>query len=341
MAVSLVTVALSYGDTQNSPPPGTLNYVEGQVTYQGQKETPKSVGTTYVDSNQQLQTQDGYAEMLLTPGVYLRLGHNSAVTMLSPGLANTRVELTKGAAMLEVDELFRQNNLSVVVDNTLTQIQKQGLYAFSADPGSVKVLAGEAVVTADDRHVTVGKGHQVMLADGQRPARQNFDKAAFENDSLYRWSMLRSQYATESNVNEGNALMAAGGWGGPGWYWDPFMWDFAFMPGWGMGWGAFGYPFFSPWMVGFAPYYGFYGYHYGVGNGVYNYPVTRAANQPLPPLAHNTVAGSAGFRALPRSMAANRMSAPGGFRGGFDGGFHGGGFAGGGFHGGGGFGGHR
>ncbi len=342
MAVSLVTVALGYGDTQNSPPPGTLNYVEGQVTYQGQKETPKSVGTTYLEKNQDLQTQDGHAEMLLTPGVYLRLGHDSAVTMLSPGLANTRVELTKGAAMLEVDELFKQNNLTMVVDNTLTQIEKQGLYAFDANPGSVKVLDGKAVVTVDDRQVKVGKGHEVLLAEGQRPVRRKFDKAAFDNDSLYRWSMLRSQYATESNVNEGNALMESGGWWGPGWYWDPFMWDFAFMPGWGMGWGAFGYPFFSPWMVGYAPYYGFYGYNHGFGSSFYHYPVTRAGNQPLPPLAHHGVAGSAGFRALPRSMAGNRMGAPGafrggvgGFRGGFNGGFHGGGFAGGGFHGGG------
>ena len=93
-----------------------------------------------------------------------------------------------------------------------------------------------------------------------------------EEDPLYRWSKLRSDYATESNVDAGNALMMDGGWWGPGWYWDPFWMDFAFMPGFGMGWGPFGYPFFSPWMVGYAPYYGFgYGGGYGGYGGYRGY----------------------------------------------------------------------
>jgi hypothetical protein len=337
--VSLAAVALGLADAQNSPPPGTLNYVEGQVSVQGQVETPKSVGSTYLAPDQEIQTQNGNAEMLLTPGVYLRLGHNSAVTMISPGLANTQVELSKGSAMLEVDELFKQNNLSVVTDNSTTEIEKQGLYAFSAQPGSVKVLDGKAVVTEDDRHLSLKKGHEALLAAGQAPVQKKFDKQAFENDPLYRWSMLRSDYATESNVNEGNALMSAGGWWGPGWYWDPYMWDFAFMPGFGMMWGPFGYPFFSPWAVGYAPYYGFYGhgYGYGAGTGFYHYPVTRAGN--LPPLAHEPMRGAAGFQAFPHSMTMNRGFSGGGFRGGgFAGVPHG--FGGGGFHGGGG-GGHR
>jgi hypothetical protein len=290
-----------------------------------------------------MQTQDGNAEMLLTPGVYLRIGHNSAVTMISPGLADTQVELTKGSAILEVDELFKQNNLSVLMDNSTTQIEKQGLYDFTVEPASVKVLDAKAVVTEDDRHLSLGKGHEALLTEGQAPIQKKFNKQQFDNDALYRWSMLRGQYATESNVNEGNALVSAGGWWGPGWYWDPMMWDFAFMPGWGMGWGAFGYPFFSPWAVGYAPYYGFYGgYGYGFGTGFYHYPVNRAPTRSLPPLAREPMRGATGFQSFPHSMATNRsMGMPrggfsgGGFRGGA-GGFHGGGGFGGGFHGGGG-----
>lgn len=343
LSVVLATAALSTADAPNSPPPGTLNYVEGQVLVQGQVQTPKSVGSTYVESHQQLATQNGNAEMLLTPGVYLRLGHDSAVTMLSPGLADTQVELTKGSAMLEVDELFNQNNISVVVDNSMTQIEKQGLYDFNAQPGSVKVLDGKATVSEDDHRVNLKKGHEALLAEGQPPAVRKFDKDQVENDSLYRWSMLRSEYATESNVNAGNALMADGGWWGPGWYWDPFWMDFAFMPGFGTMWGPFGYPFFAPWNVWAAPYYGFYGYGGGY-LGHYAYPAGRGPTRAYPPLARRPAAGSAGFHTLPHAMADGHMGAPGG-------GFHGGGFAGGmrggfgggfggGFHGGG-FGGHR
>jgi hypothetical protein len=333
----LVAAAIGVADTSNTlnnnPPPGTLNYVEGQVSVQGQKQSPKSVGTTYLEPNQVLDTRNGNAEMLLTPGIFLRIGHNSEVKMISPGLADTQVQLTNGSAMLEVDELFKENNLSVVVDGATTRIEKQGLYDFNANPPSVKVLDGKAVTYEGDQKVNLKKGHETLLAEAQPLAQQKYNKDQVEDDPLYRWSKLRGEYATQSNVETGNALMTDGGWWGPGWYWDPFWYDFAFMPGFGMGWGPFGYPFFSPWCVGWAPYYGFRG---GYG-GYYHYQAAGSRGRgSLPPLAHKPAAGSAGFRALPRSMAmgGGRMGM-GGFRGGSMGGFHGGGMMGG-FHGGGG-----
>ena len=331
--VLLATAALGVADSANMPPPGTLNYVEGQVSVQGQKQTPKSVGSTYLESNQELDTGNGNAEMLLTPGAYLRIGHNSEVKMISPGLADTQVQLMKGSAMLEVDELFKENNMSVVVDGATTRVEKQGLYDFNTNPASVKVLDGKAVTYEGDQHVNLKKGHEALLAEAQPLAGQKFDKSEVEDDPMYRWSDLRSEYATNSNVEQANALMAEGGWWGPGWYWDPFWWDFAFMPGWGMGmmWGPFGRPFFSPWAVGWAPYYGF-----GYGGRYYHYPVALGAGNraaaALPPLAHQPAKGSPGFRALPRTMAMNRggmrgmpMGRMGGFQGaGVGGGFHGG-----------------
>jgi hypothetical protein len=333
--VALVLVcaaAVAAADSTNMPPPGTLNYVEGQVFVQGRQQTPKSVGSTYLGANQEMDTHQGYAEMLLTPGIYLRLGHNSALTMISPGLANTQVQLTKGSAMLEVDELFKQNNVDVVVGNTKTEVDKIGLYDFQAEPGSVGVLDGKATFFEDDRRINLTKGHEVTFAAAQGPVRQKFDKSQVENDPLYRWSMLRSQYATEANVNEGQMLMAEGGWWGPGWYWDPYWWSFAFMPGWGLGWGPFGYPFFSPWYAGFAPYYGFYGYAPGVA-GHYPYPAQRLSSGALPPLAHRLTPTSPGFHSFPQSARTGRMSPMGmaGARSGNLGAVRGGGFSGGGF----------
>jgi len=302
----LATAAFGIANNADSPPPGTLNYVEGQVSVEGQKQTPKSVGSTYLDPNQVLDTANGNAEMLLTPGAYLRIGHNSEVKMISPGLADTQVQLTKGSAMLEVDELFKENNMSVVVGGATTRVEKRGLYDFNADQPSVKVLDGDAVTYEGDQRVNLKKGHEVLLAEGQPLKAQKFDKTEVESDPLYRWSDLRSEYATNSNVQEANALWAAGGWWGPGWYWDPLWMDFAFMPGWGLGWGPFGWPFFSPWAVGWAPYYGF-----APGGRFYHYPVAMQADPrtpaATPPLARQQpVKGSPGFRALPKSMAMNR-----------------------------------
>jgi hypothetical protein len=350
--VLLAAAAFGIADTTNMPPPGTLNYVEGQVSVQGQKQSPKSVGSTYLEPNQVLDTGNGNAEMLLTPGTYLRIGHNSEVKMISPGLADTQVQLTKGSAMLEVDELFKENNVSVVVDGATTRVEKQGLYDFDANQPSVKVLDGKAVTYEGDQKINLRKGREALLAEAPAESQisnlrsQKFDKNQVEDDPLYRWSKLRSEYATNSNVETANALWAEGGWWGPGWYWDPFWYDFAFMPGWGMMWGPFGWPFFSPWAVGWAPYYGF-----GYGGRYYHYPVALIGGaRALPPLAHQPTAGSAGVRALPRTMAMSRggmrgmpMGRMDGFGGaGVGGGFHGGfggARAGGGFQGG--FGGRR
>jgi hypothetical protein len=331
MLAVLVVAGLAVADTSNTmPPPGTLNYVEGQVSVQGQIQSPKSVGSTYLEPNQVIDTANGHAEMLLTPGVYLRLGDQSEARMISPGLADTQVQVTHGTAMVEVDELFKENNISVVMDCSTTQLEKQGLYAFNAGRPTVEVLDGKAVVTEGDNRVQLTKGHEALLAESQPPVKQKYDKSQVEDDPLYRWSKLRSEYATEANVDSGNMLLAEGGWWGLGWYWDPFWADFAFMPGMGMFWGPFGFPFFSPWMVGWAPYYGFGG---GFG-GYYHY---AAAAGRVPPLAHPVTRGSTGFRPLPRS-AAGGQAAMGGFGGRSMASMHGGGSMGG-FHGG--FGGRR
>src|SRR5579863_8793891 len=113
--------------------PGTLNYVEGQVTVAGQTVTSHSVGSVQVEPNQVLETGQGRAELLLTPGVFLRVGDNSAVRLVSPELANTRVEVLRGQAIVEVTELFKDNNLWIAMNGTSTRLDKEGLYAFNAN----------------------------------------------------------------------------------------------------------------------------------------------------------------------------------------------------------------
>src|SRR5579863_9926149 len=73
--------------------PGTLNYVEGQVYLGAQSLNAKSVGTVELDPGQTLTTQNGKAEILLTPGVFLRLGDNSAATMMSSSLTYTKMSV--------------------------------------------------------------------------------------------------------------------------------------------------------------------------------------------------------------------------------------------------------
>jgi hypothetical protein len=45
---------------------------------------------------------------------------------------------------------------------------------------------------------------------------QKLGKNLVESDPLYRWSKLRSEYASEANVETANAVVVNGGWYGPG-----------------------------------------------------------------------------------------------------------------------------
>ena len=90
--------------------PGTLNYLEGQASIGNQSLASKDVGTADLENGQVLETGNGMAEILLTPGVYLRLGNKTSVKMISNSLTNTEVRLHHGDAMVEVDELYHENN---------------------------------------------------------------------------------------------------------------------------------------------------------------------------------------------------------------------------------------
>ena len=143
--------------------PGTLNYIEGQASIGDQSLNAKSVGSVELQPGQTLTTGNGKAEILLTPSVFLRLGDNSTVRMISSNLTNTQADLMKGQATVEVAEIHQYNNLRVGEDGATTEMLKDGLYAFDADQAQVRVLKGEAQVQDNDQNVTVKGGHELDL----------------------------------------------------------------------------------------------------------------------------------------------------------------------------------
>jgi len=67
-----------YNNRRQTAMPGTLNYVEGEASVGDQSLDSKSVGSATLQDGQVLETGNGKAEVLLTPGVYLRLGSNNS-----------------------------------------------------------------------------------------------------------------------------------------------------------------------------------------------------------------------------------------------------------------------
>jgi hypothetical protein len=313
--------------------------VEGQAAIGSQALSSKSVGQAELQAGQVLDTQSGKAELLLTPGVFLRLDDKSATKMISPALTNTEVALQKGRAMIEVDEIRKGNDIRVNEDGASTRLLKTGLYAFDANRGQVEVYRGKAQVRDDDKEVTVKAGHELTLNDPKLKTHK-FDKDAFKNDELYKWSDLRSSYLAEANADQARYIVnnyGGPGWFGAGWYWDPFFASYTFIPGDGIFYSPFGWGYYSPFYVVGAPYYG-YPYRTVIVPGHDGDHDDRDDAQPVTPRGATATPRPAPAvpraNGVPHATTGPRVTAPrmGGFHsapmvshvGGFNGGFHGG-----------------
>jgi hypothetical protein len=247
--------------------PGAVNYLEGSVSIDGRMLTHDAIGTAQVEQGQVLATAQGKAEMLLTPGIFVRLDDNSSVKMLSNSLTNTQVQLQNGRALVEVDMIAPENRVTIVDNGYPTQLQKKGIYRFDADSPSVAVYDGKAAVRVNDRNIELGKGRQLTLTGEVAHLKpQKFDTK--HSSDLYAWSKLRSEYMAEANASSAQTIYAynPGWWYGTGWYWNPWFGSWAFVPGGGYLYSPFGFGFFSPtYVYSYAPVYRGFGYR-GFGN---------------------------------------------------------------------------
>ena len=154
LALALGAPRAAASESSKTAYPGTVNYVEGQVSIGSQSLGVNSIGEARVRPQQSLTTEKGKAEMLLTPGVFLRVGDQSAVQLISPNLTDTEVAINRGEATVEVTSIFPENRLIVDEGNSKTRLLKDGFYDFNADRGDIRVFSGKAELDQADRHVT-------------------------------------------------------------------------------------------------------------------------------------------------------------------------------------------
>ncbi|MGB7729759.1 MAG: hypothetical protein WBL50_17140 [Candidatus Acidiferrum sp.] len=200
VGLALFPSSIRAADQQHVARPGTLNYVEGQVTLGSKSLDALSIGTVGLDPGQTLTTQNGKAELLLTHGVFVRLGPSSAATMIASGLTSTRLSVDEGEAFVEVTEIHPENDLRILEDGVSTELVKMGLYNFNANLHVVRVLDGEAIVDDGEKSVTVKAIHMVDLSAVPLKV-QKFDKKETEVEDLYHWTSLRSAYLAEANAD--------------------------------------------------------------------------------------------------------------------------------------------
>jgi hypothetical protein len=263
-----------------------VNHVEGQVFIEGKAIDPKFGQFPQVSNDQTLSTQEGRAEVLLTPGVFLRLAENSSFKMLSNRLSDTAIEVASGSAMLEVDELLKDNAIAVHFKGGTVSLVKQGLYRFDEDVARMRVYDGEAHVSLGEQNLTAKKGKQVVLGDSL--VASNFDTKI--TDPFYRWASRRAEYISTANISSArtagaNGLLSSYG----GWAWNPWFGMYTFLPGVGYGYSPFGWNFYSPATVAYL-------YSPWLYGGGYAYPTVGRVNAP-------TSNGNAGAAALAPARA--------------------------------------
>lgn len=253
---------------------GVVQYVEGTAYLNDNPVQPKAGQFPDIKENQVFRTEQGMAEVLLTPGVFLRLAENSSIRMVSNKLSDTRVEVVSGSAMVECDDLAKDNAIMLLYKGNSMLLVKHGLYRVDAAQGVFKVYDGEAIVKGESGQVTLHKGKQTLL-NGVLMA-ENFDVKS--DDELYRWSDRRSGYLAKANVSSANSLSSGySGYGGlgyggygyggglwSGWQFNPLFGMFTYVPYDGYLFSPFGYGFWSPYTVWQSPYV----YYGGGGGGV-------------------------------------------------------------------------
>src|SRR5580704_12896162 len=180
---------------------GLVHYVEGQVYLGDQPVETKFGSFPEVKENQQLRTEDGRAEVLLTPGVFLRLGENSSLRMVTNRLIDTRLEFLSGTAIVEAEDIGKDNSVTLVYKDATVHVVRKGLYRLDAASGELRVFEGVADVASGDNTVEVKDGHVIAL---DTLAISKFDKTA--TDALDRWSARRGEYVAMANVGAANSV---------------------------------------------------------------------------------------------------------------------------------------
>ncbi len=167
---------------------GTVNFITGQVSIDDKTVERRPNKFPTLKDGQLLRTDNGRAEILLGPGVFVRLGPHAALRMINSRLTDTQVKLVQGTALVEVIEIANGSNLHVLLGDTSTAFRGIGLHRFDAGSGDLSVYGGHANVKAGAQTFDASRGHVVHLLDTPIDAR--FDPR--DKDPLLQWAASRS-----------------------------------------------------------------------------------------------------------------------------------------------------
>jgi hypothetical protein len=177
---------------------GVIHFFEGAVYLGDQPLEPRLGKFPSVPQGAELRTEDGRAEVLLTPGVFLRMGEGSAIRMVATDLADTQVELRTGSAVVDSAEPNQDTSVTLIYQDWKVHFLQKGVYRIDSDPPRLCVRQGEAEVFAGDGEepVSVEHGMSLPLAEVLVPERSSEPS----RDALSEWEDGRSESIVADNA---------------------------------------------------------------------------------------------------------------------------------------------
>ncbi len=201
LLITVLAVGAS-GQAVISTHSGVVHYFEGAVTLNGDQLQPQLGKFASMASGSELSTAQGRAEVLLTPGIFLRLDQNSSIRMVSNSLADTRVELLSGSAMVEAGQPEPGTSATLSYKDWRVRFVQDGVYRLDSEPARLWVREGTAELhdPATGNNVTVDAGMDLPLGPVLLA-----DKSTGEpHDALSNWSGGRSQSISADNAIAAN-----------------------------------------------------------------------------------------------------------------------------------------
>jgi hypothetical protein len=303
-AVMSVSVSAQYLTSARA---GFVNRVEGKVFIQRTStdvaeasEAPgrASLGTQMKDGDHLITNGSGRAEVLLSPGSWLRLNSETKMCALQTSFSQMRFELVSGSIIAEVSaeentNISASNPLEIVTPHGSVLIARTGVYRVDSRQGETvaRVYKGELYLGSRDQvlkktALKVSKEKYVVLSNRMSGTPEIAKLNDYYSDDFDQWSVQRAQslLAAHQSVlrrNQSFSMVSTMG----SWYFDPFYNCYTFIPA-GRRWASgYGFSFYNNlsncacnlWY--WTPYY---------GSGPYNNAGTTVGSSVVPTTAPRT-----------------------------------------------------
>lgn len=149
----------------------------------------------------ELRTENGRAEVMLTPGAFLRIGENTGIRMISNKLADTRVEFLSGSMVLDSTTASGSAPITILYGGYQAHIQKQGCYRLNSAPPELRVDSGEIEIVQGSETAKVEPGRVAPLYGGLLTTHS----ADGISDSLDSWNRDRNNSISQNNLSAAGA----------------------------------------------------------------------------------------------------------------------------------------